>query len=293
MLETLIKLIEANYIIEENIPMIVAKVRELSPDLQSKDPIEQCKLLNEQLKQFDRHFHVSYDPEKVAKIHQDELSMPSEEVFEKLWYDEAQQSNFGFQSVQILEGNIGYINLTEFAIPKFAKETASATIQFVQHTNAIIFDLRRNGGGSPDMVQLLISHLISAEPQHLITFHYRPSNHQHESWTLSDIDGVRLPDTPVYVLTSSRTGSGAEEFAYDLKHMKRATIVGETTHGAAHPVDLLTFEDAYLVAMPTGRPIHAITGDNWEQKGVTPHIQTSADQSLPELLSIIIADLQK
>lgn len=290
MLKALIKLIEDNYTMEDSIPMIVGKLRDLDTELQSKDPSDKCKLLNECLQNIDSHFHINYDPEKVSQIKLDEASMPSEEVFEKLAYDSWKQSNFGFQSVQILEGNIGYINLTEFVKPKFSKETTSATIQFVQHTNALIFDLCRNGGGSPDMVQLLISHLVSAEPQHLITFHHRSSNTHHESWTLSEIGGVRLPDMPVYVLTSSRTASAAEEFAYDLKHMRRATIIGETTCGAAHPVDLLTFEDAYLVAMPTGQPIHAVTGENWEKKGVTPHIHISAEQSLSEALRTITVE---
>jgi hypothetical protein len=192
-------------------------------------------------------------------------------------------SNFGFRSVQILPGNIGYMDLRQFAPAQIAGPTAIAAMNFLANSSAIIFDLRQNGGGHPSMIQLISSYLFE-ERQHLNSFYVRREDKTEEFWTGGSVSGPKMVNTPVYILTSAYTFSAAEEFTYNLKNMQRATIVGETTGGGAHPVDMhvLSIGDGLYaqLSLPFGRAINPITGTNWEGTGITPHIATSADQAL-------------
>jgi hypothetical protein len=151
---------------------------------------------------------------------------------------------------------------------------------FVANCDALIFDLRQNHGGYPSMVQLLTSYLFDAEPRHINSFYYRPGDEIQQFWTFPHVPGKRLPEVPVYVLTSSATGSGAEEFAYNLKQMARATLVGETTVGAAHPVTVEIVPGGFQVRLPHGRPVNPISGQNWERTGVEPHISVPPQDAL-------------
>jgi hypothetical protein len=218
----------------------------------------------------DGHWSVLYDPQGAAE-HVD----PEEEqdgARWARWLASARRRNFGFARVERLRGNVGYIDLREFAPSEVAGETAVHAMAFVGHCDALIFDLRLNHGGHPSMVQLLTSYLVEAAPQHINTFYYRPSGEYQQFWTFPHVPGQRRPEVPVYVLTSQATGSAAEEFAYNLRHMGRATLVGETTIGAAHPVSKEVVQGQFQVRLPYGRPINPITGSNWEGAGVEPHL---------------------
>ena len=85
---------------------------------------------------------------------------------------------------------------------------------------------------------------------------------------------------PVYVLTSSRTFSGGEEFAYNLKNLKRATLIGETTGGGAHPGDGVNVQRPLRIGVPFGRAINPITKTNWEGTGVEPDVKVPAAKAL-------------
>ena len=137
--------------------------------------------------------------------------------------------------------------------PAVAGETATAAMTFLSSTDAVIFDLRQNGGGNPNMVAFLTSYLLGPQAVHLNDFYSRPTNETSQSWTLPYVPGRRLTGADVYVLTSSRTFSGAEEFTYNLKHLKRATVVGETTGGGAHTVGGRRINDRFAIAIPSGR----------------------------------------
>jgi hypothetical protein len=226
----------------------------------------------------DRHWSVVYDPRRSpANIDPD---TEEDEAQLAQWLARARRRNFGFEKVERLPGNIGYIDLREFAPSEHAGETAVAAMGFVANCDALIFDLRQNHGGYPSMVQLITSYLYDGEPRHINTFYYRPSNDHQQFWTFPHVPGRRLPEVPVYVLTSSATGSGAEEFAYNLKHMGRATLVGETTGGAAHPVTREVIQEQFIVALPYGRPINPITQENWEGTGVEPHTTVPQENAL-------------
>jgi len=206
----------------------------------------------------------------------------------------AKAVNFGFEQISILPGNIGYLDLRMFYGAEDGGPTAIAAMNFLANSAALIFDLRKNGGGDPSMIQLISSYLFD-ESKHLNTFFIRRSNSTEQYWTQASVQGPKMVVTPVYLLTSNRTFSAAEEFTYNLKNMKRATVVGETTGGGAHPVDMVFADlgDGLFVRMsiPFGRAINPITGTNWEGTGVTPHVEVPAADALDVAQLMILDEL--
>jgi C-terminal processing protease CtpA/Prc len=188
--------------------------------------------------------------------------------------------NAGFRRVERLAGNIGYLELEGFMHHEVAARPAAAAMSFLADTDALIIDLRRNGGGSPQTVALVCSYLFDEKPVHLNSLYWRKGDRTEEFWTLEKVDGPRYTGKDVYVLTSKRTFSAAEEFTYNLQTRKRAVIVGETTGGGAHPGGMVPLGDHFLVFIPTGRAINPVTKTNWEGKGVKPDIAVPADQAL-------------
>ena len=188
-------------------------------------------------------------------------------------------ANYGFVRVEVLPGNVGYIKLNGFSGTPDAKPTAAAAMAFVANTDALIFDVRENGGGSPMMINFLCGYLFD-KPVHLNSFDNRAAGTFTHTYSDETVPGKLYgQQKPVYVLTSGYTFSGAEEFTYDLKHLKRATVVGETTGGGAHPVRDFTVNKYFTLRVPFARAVNPITGTNWEGVGVIPHVDVSADQA--------------
>jgi tetratricopeptide (TPR) repeat protein len=158
-------------------------------------------------------------------------------------------------------------------------------MNFLANCDAVIFDLRRNGGGSPGMIRFITSWLFE-EPTHLNSLYWREGDRTEEFWTQADIPGKRLAEVPAFVLTSNFTFSGGEEFTYNLQSLKRATIIGETTGGGAHPGGTVPVGERFMAFIPTGRAINPITGTNWEGTGVVPDIQVAADDALDTALPL-------
>ena len=220
----------------------------------------------------DKHISVIFDPEAIEDQKQAVTEAEKQKLQDKI-VEQNSKGNFGFHEVKILEGNIGYLNLRSFQDPSYAGDTAVAAMNFLSNTDAIIIDLRQNGGGSPQMIQLISSYLFDEEPVHLNSFYHRPEDRNTQTWTLPHVSGKRNPDALVYVLTSNRTFSAAEEFSYNLNNLERGTLVGETTGGGAHPGGPVTATDRFQIWVPTGRAINPITKTNWEGTGVSPHIE--------------------
>lgn len=211
---------------------------------------------------------------------------PSAEVRERV-RREAAESNCGFQRVERIEGNVGYLKFAAFEDPDLCGETAAAALTFLAGTRALVIDLRENGGGTPGMVALIASYLFDRRT-HLNDLWTRHSGRTEEFWTRDSVAGRRFGGTkPVYVLTSARTFSGAEEFAYDLQALGRATIVGEPTGGGAHPVRLRRIDDHFAVGVPHARAINPITRTNWEGAGVAPDVKVPASDALAKVRDLL------
>ena len=222
----------------------------------------------------DKHLRIIYSAEPFP-----ERRVPSAEDRARAIAEERRR-NFAFERVERLDGNVGYIDLRGFSGSPEAGETAVAAMNFLAGTDALIFDLTRNGGGSPAMIGLLSSYLFD-DVVHLNDFYWRESDEMRQFWTSPHVQGRRYGvSKPVYVLTSQRTFSAAEEFTYNLKNLKRATIVGETTGGGAHPGGVRRINDHFGVWVPAGRAISPITKTNWEGTGIEPHIKVEAARAL-------------
>jgi len=200
-----------------------------------------------------------------------------------------QQSNCTFEKVEVKPHNIGYVKLNSFPEASVCRQTASDTMAKLNGVNAIIFDLRDNRGGFPNMVALIAAYLFD-HPEYV----YNPREDTTEqSWTRSPVPGSKLADKPVYVLTSPRTISGAEQFTYDLKMLKRATIVGETTAGAAHSGVFHRIDDHFGIGIREVRPINPFGRRDWDGTGIEPDVKVNAADALATAQRLAESRLQK
>lgn len=282
-IEGAIKYLNSQYVFPETAKKMEQAIRDR---MQKKeyDQITSAKTLadtltaNFQEVSHDKHLRVRYShdplPERRAG------GEPSAEEREQ-FLTFLRQTNFGFEKIERLSGNIGYLDLRGFNPAEFGAETVVAAMNFLANTDSLIIDLRRNGGGDPAMVALISSYLFGEQPVHLNDLYWREGDSTRQWWTLPYVPGKRYgPRKDVYVLTSKRTFSAAEEFTYNLKNLKRATIIGETTGGGANPGGVQRINEHFMIFVPSGRAINPYTKTNWEGTGVTPDVSVPADQAL-------------
>jgi hypothetical protein len=226
----------------------------------------------------DRQLKVHFSPQPLPDLTPGELATPEALDQER---DRSSQRNFDLNRVERLRGNIGYLELYGFEPPEFAGDTLAAAMTFLQHTQALILDVRYNRGGSPAMVALLCSYLLPAYPPlHLNNCYWRPEDSTRQWWTIPHLSAPRYEHAPVYILTSQETFSAAEEFAYDLQVLGRAIVVGEHTSGGAHPGQGYRLADHFWIFLPTGQSINPKTQTNWAGTGVIPQVKVPAELAL-------------
>ncbi len=185
--------------------------------------------------------------------------------------------NFGVQEVKILDGNIGYMNISSFSNWNFyeqSKSVITASMKFLENSDAIIFDVRDNRGGVPSLVAFLCSYLFEEEPVHLAQYYHRYRNDGYGLYTYKYIPGKRLTKVPVFILVNDKSASAAEEFAYFLKHQKRGVVIGEATMGAGYGVMSHRLNDRFIIYISSEEDINPITKSNFEGVGVIPNIKT-------------------
>jgi hypothetical protein len=200
-----------------------------------------------------------------------------------------EQNNCFFKKVEMLPHQIGYLKLDSFSEPSICRPTAVAAMARVNNARAVIFDLRDNRGGMPDMVSLIAGYLFD-HPEYWYSPKSAPTE---ESWTRSPVTDNKLADKPVYVLTSSSTWSGAEQFSYDLKMLKRATLVGETTRGGAHAGVFHRIDDHFGMGVPEENAINPFAKADWEGVGVEPDVKVNAADALETAVKLAEARLRK
>jgi retinol-binding protein 3 len=222
----------------------------------------------------DRHLHVEYSRETLTQA----AAPTAHELALRRAQDE--RANYGVERVERLPGNIGYVDLRSFSKTDWAAETLAACMSLVAHSDALIIDLRRNGGGYPATVTLIESYLFDKRT-HVVDVVWREGQRTEQFWTQDSVPGLRFGGLkPVWLLTSKATFSGAEQFAYDLKNLKRATLVGETTGGGANPGKFVVLDEHFGLIVPTGRAVSPITHANWEGVGVQPDVPIEAEKAL-------------
>lgn len=221
--------------------------------------------LQEDLRSVSRDLHVKVLPRLVANFDADPVMLRRE--------------NYGFTAVEALPGNIGYLDFFQFYAVKDAGPTAIAAMNFLAGCDALIVDLRSNGGGYPEMRSLICSYLL-AEPTCLMEFRGRQGVTQ--DWTLPYVPGPRLPKIPVYILISRLTFSCAEDFCFCLQNLGRATVIGENTRGGAHDAEMLAFPaESISLQIPFNEALDPRTKKNWEGVGIKPDIPVPAGRAFP------------
>jgi len=237
----------------------------------------------------DKHLAVRHAPESSLR------EEPKDEAEKKrrleiLLFD-WRLDNFLFKKVEHLEGNVGYLRFDRFVDARYAGDTAVAAMNFLGNCDALIVDLRYNGGGNGTMVKLLLGYFFEDETN-VCDLESRKDGKTYQSWTSAYVPGPRLDKAEVYVLTSRRTFSAAEGFAYDLQSLKRATIVGETTGGGGHTVSHRRNEELKIeFSVPNARAVNPVTKTNWEGKGVAPDVSCPAEQALDKAYALALKAL--
>jgi hypothetical protein len=227
----------------------------------------------------DKHLHVEYSPDVFPLAVADARPDPEQTAFEQA---QMRRVNYGFDSVQRLPFNIGYLKLDLLMPPVDTESRFTAAMTLLQDTRALVVDLRENHGGDPATVALLCSYLFDHRT-HLNDIWHRAGNRTDEAWTADKIAGPRYgAQREVIVLTSHETFSAGEDLAYALKTLHRATLVGETTGGGAHPGDMHRIGDHFEAFIPDSRSISPITHADWEGTGVAPDVDVPADKALVE-----------
>jgi Peptidase family S41 len=242
-------------------------------------------LLTHQMREasHDMHLIVEYSARPLP------TAPPAPTPADQARYREAMLSqNCMFRKVAVLLHNIGYLKLDFFPDTSVCQPTATAAMASLNHVDALIFDLRDNTGGFPDMVSFIAAYLFD-HPVYLYSPRDAPSA---ESWTHSPVPGSLLADKPVYILTSSSTWSGAEQFSYDLKMLKRATLVGETTRGGAHAGVFHRIDDHFGMGIPESRPVNPYSDHDWEGVGVAPEVKVKAADALSTAQDLALRNLR-
>lgn len=221
----------------------------------------------------DQHLRIQFNPAEATKlIATDTATSEEAEKLRQQDYEFWRQKNFGISAVTRLGGNIGYLDLRYFSPVELNTETVTGAMNVLAGTDAVIIDLRQNGGGDPKMVQFISSYFIQ-EMTHLNTLvRLHQENPEEEYWTLPYVPGMTMYDKDIYILTSRFTFSAGEEFTYNMKNLKRATTIGQVTRGGAHDAGNVPVLDLFVMNLPNGRAINPITKTNWEGVGVQPDV---------------------
>jgi retinol-binding protein 3 len=241
------------------------------------------KNLNSDLERLtnDRHVDVFFDPVEVKQINAMAADTSTREnIIDSQYLQRAKYENFMVRNVERLDGNVGYLKFNKFLDLQIAKPTLTAAMNLLTHSNALIIDLRQNGGGYSNSVDFLLSYFLADST---LTGHFtsRIGNSTRAMYTHYDPVIKKFPaDISVYILTSKRTSSAAEAFAYTLQAFKRAMIIGDTTNGEANPGFQFVITDELYLMVPTFVNRNAITGTNWQGTGVIPDIKITGSKAL-------------
>ena len=257
LIDNIVSLIGKEYVLSETAEVIVDSLTSKNYSILDKSRF--ARILNRDLRRWskDKHFEFSY----ISKQTNNE--------------EKKRIQNYGFQKIEILNGNIGYLKLTYFEYPSKAKEIAESAMAFLLNTDAIIVDLRNNTGGSKAMVQLILSYFFKEESTHLYSIYGRNDQYFH-GYSETSISGKSLSDKPLYLMVNNRTFSASELFAFVLQNKNRATLVGQTTSGGGHTVKRIELDHCFEMYLPVGKVVDPIRNISWENIGIHPNIETDS-----------------
>ncbi len=231
----------------------------------------------------DKHVRLRYpfDPQEEGNDPVDKAAQHRVELL----------NNYGFASVRRLPGNVGYVDFNYFSGDPDVGQTIAATMAFLANTDALILDLRHNGGGDPIAAETIEAYFFDSQ-QPITSLMWRNSKtgatREIQQYTAPTVPGPLYLNKPVYLLTSSHTFSCAEQFTYDLHNLKRVTIVGETTGGGANPGGVHDVGNSFGIFIPEGRAYSPVTKTNWEGTGIAPDVAVAADGALAKAYALAL-----
>lgn len=235
----------------------------------------------------DQHLKVQYSVKNQTDQAVKKIVVPNDNWAKDLLIE----NNYGIKKKAILEGNIGYLSIPIFGTLKYCADTLIAAMDYVKGTDALIIDLREcRGSIDENTIPFLCSYFFS-EPVHLDDFYTRETNSTKQLWTYAYVPGSLYLDKPIYILTSGRTFSGGEAFAYHLQQLKRSNVVGEVTRGGANPTELQRIDNYFTLNVPYAASINPISHTNWERVGVVPNVKASAILALYEANLLALREL--
>ena len=275
------RVIAARYVLPERRPALDAVLAEglRSARYDVRDPAALAERLDADLERVgrDKHLHILYDPRRAAMMAAVQTSSaPNASEFART----VRAANHGVTELKLLPGNIRYMAYDGFQW--IGPESAAAlenAMRFLSGGDAVIIDLRRNGGGFPTAVQYLVSHFMEAG-RPLVTFHMNGAPSPNSLSTLPELPAGRMVGKPLYVLTSSGTASAAEEFTGHVAGYRLGELVGSTTAGAGFRNALVPIPGGFVLSVSVGRAVLASTGRDWEAVGIAPTIRTEVPAAL-------------
>jgi hypothetical protein len=293
--EAIIAAVREKFVTPERVPAIEARLRAgvTSGRYDTESPGNFAERITEDLRESsqDRHMYLNVDPAQYALAIAATGTPEEDPAMAAYWRRLAVRSNHGLPEMRILPGNIRYLKVAGFTwVDDESGAAYDAAARFLRDGDAIVIDLRGNGGGSHGAVNYLISHFLA--PNRLEMTFLQGGEPPSQSRSLGYLPAGRLTGRPLYVLIDGRTGSAAEAFAYDVQQFRLGRLVGAKTGGAANNNGFTPIAPGFMLSVSFGRPVHAVSQSNWEGVGVSPDVAVAPQQALDTALSLALADLE-
>jgi len=284
---------QKTYVFPEKVPAIIARLNQSWKEgrYTVTNPSEIAARITADLRDssHDRHAYLAYDPARFAASQTPPHAGAEQDLSA---YDAAvaRRDNFGLTDLRILPGNIRYLKITGF---EWADDETGPVyddaLRFLRGGDAIIIDLRGNGGGSGQAVLYLVSHFMKAGTLEL-TF-LQGNEAPVQAHILDSVPAGRMIGRPLFVLIDGAVGSAAEEFAYDVQQFKLGQLVGTTTAGAANNNTFVPIPPGFMLSVSYGRPVHPLSQSNWEGAGIAPDVEVDPSQALEMAQSLALTQL--
>nr|WP_298720468.1 S41 family peptidase [uncultured Steroidobacter sp.] len=292
-LEGIIKEFEQKYVFPEMRPRIVERLRaaERSGRYSTDDPVVFAERVTEDLKDVsrDKHLWLSFDPAGYAIASTGDAESAVEEA---LWQRLAMREHHGLTEMRVLGGNVRYLRISRFDwLTDQTGAVYDEAMRFLKDGDAVIIDIRGNGGGAHAAVRYLVSHFM--DPDVLEMSFLEGSEAPAQSRTLEHLPAGRMKGMPLYVLIDLSAASAAEAFAYDVQQFKLGELVGSKTVGAANNNALLPIAPNFILSVSYGRPVHPVSNTNWEGVGVAPSVEASPARALEVAHSLALQRLSE
>lgn len=290
----IVRTVESRYVFPDRVPAIRDRLNEgLSAGrYETADPGVFAERVTADLRESsgDGHMYLTHAPDQYAATAGSDAEAVDNPALKAIWAAAARRSNNGLTEMRILPGNVRYLRIAQFHwVADRTGQAYDDAMRFMRDGDALIIDLRGNGGGDHAAVRYLLSHFM--EPDQLDITFLEAGKDPIQSRTLDNLPAGRLRGKPLYVLISRQVGSAAEAFAYDVQQFRLGTLVGATTGGAANNNTFFPVAPGFMLSVSYGRPVHPVSGTNWEATGVAPDVAVDPATSLDTAASLALDGL--